>query len=230
MNRLVTTAIILKRTNYGEADRILTLLTPNYGKLTLIAKGVRREKSKMAGGIELFSVSEVTFIKGRGEVGTLVSSRLIKHYERIVKNLDRTTVGYECIKQIATVTEDEAEAAYFELLHDSFEALDTPEVPLAVVQLWFGAQLLRLSGHAPNVETDAAGRPLNSNGAYEFDHDAMAFFARDGGRYGAEHIKLLRLACGGNSAIGLARIAGGEALAAMLTPLISTMLRSTLRV
>lgn len=46
----VTDAIILTRTDYGEADRIITLLTPGHGKLRLIAKGVRRIRSKLAGG------------------------------------------------------------------------------------------------------------------------------------------------------------------------------------
>ena len=45
-----TQAIVLRRTNYGEADRILQLLTPE-GKKSVMAKGVRKEKSKLAGGI-----------------------------------------------------------------------------------------------------------------------------------------------------------------------------------
>ncbi|HRQ86596.1 MAG TPA: recombination protein O N-terminal domain-containing protein, partial [Candidatus Saccharibacteria bacterium] len=45
-----TRAIILRRTNYGEADRILQLLTPE-GRKSAIARGVRKEKSKLAGGI-----------------------------------------------------------------------------------------------------------------------------------------------------------------------------------
>ena len=61
-----TSAIILKRVDYGEADRILTLLTPDHGKLSLMAKGVRKIKSKLAGGIELFSISTITFAEGRG--------------------------------------------------------------------------------------------------------------------------------------------------------------------
>ena len=50
-------AIVLKRTDYAEADRIIQLLTPQ-GRRTVIAKGVRRQRSKLAGGIELFAVSE----------------------------------------------------------------------------------------------------------------------------------------------------------------------------
>jgi recombinational DNA repair protein (RecF pathway) len=57
---------------------------PDSGKLSLMAKGVRKVKSKLAGGIELFSTSEITYIPGRGSVGTLVSSRLMRHYGGIV--------------------------------------------------------------------------------------------------------------------------------------------------
>src|SRR5688572_21914665 len=104
MNQTVTEAIVLSRTDYGEADRILTLLTPDHGKLRLIAKGVRRVKSKLAGGIELFSITSITYIKGRGDIGTLVSTRLAKYYDQIVKDLDRTMLGYDLIKQLNRVT------------------------------------------------------------------------------------------------------------------------------
>lgn len=60
-----TRAIVLRRTNYGEADRILQLITPE-GRQSVMARGVRREKSKLAGGIELFAVSDVVLGEGKG--------------------------------------------------------------------------------------------------------------------------------------------------------------------
>ena len=77
MNHKKTIAIVLKRIDYGEADRIVTVLTPDAGKLSLMAKGARRVKSKLAGGIELLSTSEINYIAGKGSLDTLVSSRLI---------------------------------------------------------------------------------------------------------------------------------------------------------
>ena len=74
---LRTEAIVLRRTDYGEADRILQLLTPE-GKKSVVAKGVRREKSKLAGGIELFSVSEVVIHEGKGELGILTGAKLVE--------------------------------------------------------------------------------------------------------------------------------------------------------
>jgi DNA repair protein RecO (recombination protein O) len=109
VNQILTRGIVLSRTDYGEADRILTLLTPDQGKIRLIAKGVRKIKSKLAGGIELFSVSDVTFIRGRGDIGTLVSARLDTHYGTIVKDIERVQLGYDLIKQINKSTEDQPE-------------------------------------------------------------------------------------------------------------------------
>ena len=73
MKQQTTPAIILRRTNYGEADRIVTFLTP-IGKIRAMVKGVRRSKSKLAGGIELFSESTVTFLETRGDLARVVSS------------------------------------------------------------------------------------------------------------------------------------------------------------
>jgi DNA repair protein RecO (recombination protein O) len=224
MNQRTATAIILNRTDYGEADRILTLLTPEAGKISLLAKGVRRIKSKLAGGIELFSVSDITYIKGRGDLGTLVSTRLVKHYARIVSNLERTMLGYELIKQLHKVTEDEPEPEYFELLQQAFEALDDDTVPVPVVKLWFGMQLLRLGGHTPNLQTDTAGQKLDATQRYDFSFDAMAFApAPDRGQFSAHHIKFLRLGFAGHQPKVLTAVQGSAALAEACSPLVHTM-------
>ncbi|HLZ15158.1 MAG TPA: DNA repair protein RecO [Candidatus Saccharimonadales bacterium] len=227
MNQLVTTGIILARTDYGEADRILTLLTPEYGKLRLLAKGVRRVKSKLAGGIELFSVSELTFIRGRGEIGTLVSSRLKQHFSHIVQDLDRTMLGYELIRQLNKITEDEAEAEYFELLQQAFEALDDTGVPLELVSFWYAAQLLRLGGHTPNLQTDDTGVLLDDAQTYNFSPERMSFTpapASKQGRFAANHIKFLRFAFAGNTPHTLARVRREEWFLAELTTLVNSML------
>jgi DNA repair protein RecO (recombination protein O) len=224
MRQLVSKAIILSRTDYGEADRILTVLTPDYGKLTLMAKGVRRVKSKLAGGIELFSVSEITFIKGRGEVGTLVSTRLIRYYEQIVGDLDRTMFGYELIKQLHRATEDEPEPEYFEVMQSSFEALNDKDIPLPLIRFWFATQLLRLSGHTPNLQTDERGEKLSADQSYEFSSESMSFIASPNhGHFNASHIKFLRLAFAGNSAIVLAHVQGSSQLAQDTYPLVQHM-------
>lgn len=229
-NQIVTEGIILGRTDYGEADRIITLLTPDHGKVRLIAKGVRRVKSKLAGGIELFSVSSITFVKGRGEVGTLVSTRLAKHYSRIVEDLERTMLGYELIKQLNKVTEDHPEPEYFALLRLAFEALDDASIPQPLIRFWFSAQLLGMAGHTPNLQTESDGQKLNPEKTYNFDFERMCFLAAPQGKLDASHIKFLRLSFAAHSAKTLAQVQGGSALTNELAPLLSAMLQTHLRV
>ena len=63
-------ASVLRRTKYAEWVRVLQLLTPK-GRRSVIAKGVRRERSKLAGGIELFAICDVVIRSGRGDLGLL---------------------------------------------------------------------------------------------------------------------------------------------------------------
>lgn len=55
---------ILKRSNFGEADKIITVFSRPYGKIKLLAKGIRRIKSRRAPHLELFSISEIVIHRG----------------------------------------------------------------------------------------------------------------------------------------------------------------------
>ena len=66
-----TEAIVLKRRDFGEADRLLTVFTPEHGKLVLLAKGVRKTKSRKAGHVELFTHG--TWLVARGRTWDLVT-------------------------------------------------------------------------------------------------------------------------------------------------------------
>lgn len=193
MKQVNTKAIVLTRTNYAESDRIITVITPGEGKLRLMAKGVRKPKSKLAGGIELFSVSDITFLRGKGDIGTLVSSRLEIHYRHIVEDIDRTMAAYECIKQTHKATEDETEERYFTILKQGLAALDDSEYSLLLLRAWFSAQLLEQGGYTPELQQDASGKKLDIDGVYEFDYETNTLFLNEGGRFDASKIKLLRL-------------------------------------
>lgn len=158
MKRIVVSAIVLGRINFGEADRILTVITPEQGKLRLMAKGVRKSTSKMAGGIELFSISSLTYIPGKRDISTLVSSRLVTHFGAIVSDLERTKIAYEALKTINDSTEEECEPVYYELLVEVLQALNSAEAHVTVIEVWFLLQMLKLAGHEPNFSSDAAGK------------------------------------------------------------------------
>lgn len=201
-----TEAIVLRRTDYGEADRILNLLTPT-GKMSAIAKGVRREKSKLAGGIELFAVSDVVVAQGKSQMGTITSARLQKFYGNIIKDLGRLEVGYEAIKQTNRAAEENFEPEWFDLLKLTFENLNDPDIDERITATWFRLQLAILLGLGLNLATDSRGAKLALNTRYNFDPTEMAFEPSPGGTYTSDHIKLLRLLSGSNPRI-VAKVGG----------------------
>lgn len=193
MNQQVTTAVLIMRRNFGEADRIITVITPHNGKLTLLAKGVRKVKSKLAGGIELFSISSITYIPAKKEIGTLISSRLLTHFNAIVEDLDRTMVGYDMLKLIQKATQTQSDTLYYQLLIDALGYLNDTTIPTNITHTWFVARLLDVIGVHPNVETDTSGKRLDASKKYVFDFQAMSFNEQSSGMYAANEIKLLRL-------------------------------------
>ncbi len=206
MNQIVTSGIILSRINFAEADRILAVITPDQGKLRIIAKGVRKAKSKLSGGIELFSISSLTIMKGRSEIYTLISSRLASHFGNIIKDADHLQTGYELLKTIDRTTEEGGGQEYYDLLHKALAALDETSRDSKLTGLWFWLQFLKLSGHLPSFkvrQTDAA--------RYTFDAgEAMEFRPDNRGRFTPNHIKLLRVAVSASSPQTLGRITGVE--------------------
>jgi DNA repair protein RecO (recombination protein O) len=193
MNKQTTDGIILKRVNFGEADKILTLLTPEKGKIRAIAKGVRREKSKLAGGLELLSVSQIGYISGRGDLQQIVSSRLSKHYSDIVTDFERVQLAYKAIEWIDKITEDDDNGEYYEYLKQAFEQLDDLKNDLGVIELWMRLHLLALHGNLPNLSHDADARPLVESEIYRFDIDDGCFRQSKTGDFASDNIKVWRI-------------------------------------
>lgn len=193
MQQIRTKSIIVHRTNYGEADRILHLLTPDHGVVSVIAKGARREKSKLAGGIELFTISDVTILQGKSDMGTLTGARMNTYFMHILDDYAKLQLGYEAIKQVRRAAEMVPEPAFFALLAECFESLNDPAVPGAAVEVWFWLQLAILLGVGLNLTTDKRGQKLSADTRYDFDSGTNEFVESERGRFSADHIKLLRL-------------------------------------
>ena len=187
-----TQAIILRRTNYGEADRILQLLTPN-GRRAVMARGVRKEKSKLAGGIELFAVSDVVLGEGKGELGILTSARLVQFYRHILEDYDRLQFGYQAMALVARASETVDEPEWFDLLVEVLAALDVKTVPLSLVKAWFYLHYSALLGYELNVSRDVQGDPLQSDVPYLYDVAEKGLRIHEQGNLSSDHVKLLRL-------------------------------------
>ena len=192
MKTFRTRAIVLRRTNFGEADRILSLLTPE-GRRSVMAKGVRKEKSKLAGGIELFAITDVVIGEGRGDLGILTSAQLVKFYRHILEDYDRLQFGYRAIKLVGAASDTVDEPEWFDLLAEVLAALDALTVPSELIETWFLLRYSGLLGRELNLERDIDGLPLAAESNYRYDSSEEGLRPVQNGEITSDHIKLLRL-------------------------------------
>lgn len=188
-----TQAIVLRRTNYGEADRILQLITPE-GRQDAIARGVRREKSRLAGGIELFAVCDVVVTESKkGGLGILTSARLVHFYRHILEDYDAMQFAYEATKQVARATETLDEAEWFDVLVGVFAGLDASSVPRQLVETWFYLRIAVLLGAELSLSFDIQGQPLQVDSRYTYDIAEKGLRLDERGELTGDHIKFLRI-------------------------------------
>lgn len=185
-----TTALVLRRTNLGEADRLLDLLTPD-GRFTVLAKASRREKSRLAGGIELFCLSDIQIHHSAKSNRNILSSAKMKvFYRHILEDFSALDFASTALKQVDRASRDVDSPRYFEILNQLFAFLDqTNDLDLAYA--WFYLNLKHLTGDEINLIFDIAGQKLSQELTYSWDPLELAF--RPSGPITANHIKLLRL-------------------------------------
>ena len=188
---LKTRAYVLRRTNYGEADRILNLITP-VGKIAVMAKGVRKPKSKLAGGIEMFSLVNVGLHFGKSEMAVLTSASMVRFYGEILKDLSRMEVASEILKKVSRASESVDSAEFFEIVDKSLFALNGG-CDVLLVEAWFLLNLARAMGEEINLYFDTKGEKLVESVRYSWDFNERAFCPDDGGEADTNVIKILRL-------------------------------------
>ncbi len=145
-----TEAIVLSRMDYGEADRIITVYTPQRGKLRVIAKGVRRPTSRMGPHLEYFTRCHLMLAKGR-ELDVVSGAETVDHHLGLRGDLDAYGHASHMAELLLRMTEDrqENEAAY-DLLAKSLKLLADAVDPFAVTR-HFELALLALLGFRPEL-------------------------------------------------------------------------------
>lgn len=186
-----TMGYVLKRTNYAEADRILNLITPQ-GKISAIAKGVRKEKSKLAGGIEMFTLSNYNIHLGRGEFGVITSAKMQKYHGNIIKNFTKMELAAMMLKKLSRAAENSDNSEYFEIINQCLTSLDMSDDD-GLTESWFLVRLGKAAGEEINLYRDADGEKLNPELRYFWNTGENSFVLHDNGDFGVNEIKMLRL-------------------------------------
>jgi DNA repair protein RecO (recombination protein O) len=146
-----TEAIVLSRFELGEADRVLTLLTPHDGKLKAIAKGVRRQKSRLGGAVEPFA--ELQLVLARARTFDVITSASVAHaWLNLRERLESTATAWY-LAELAERAVEERAFAYpvYALLKRAYQLLDDGMAPGRVAR-WFEFGLADALGMRPEVE------------------------------------------------------------------------------
>jgi DNA repair protein RecO (recombination protein O) len=146
-----TEAIILKRIDLGEADRILTILSPHFGKLRVVAKGVRRMPSRLAGHVELFTRSQMLLAKARN-LDIVTQSETVDAYRALHEDLPRIAHASYAAELLDALTPDALENyPVYKLAVDVFGLISSEPNSTRVLR-WFEVQLLGYMGYAPELQ------------------------------------------------------------------------------
>ncbi len=118
-----TKGIILARKDYSESDRILSVYTKDFGRVSLLAKGVRMPKSRKRGHIEVFSLVDFQAVRGKG-IDIMTEVEIIDNFAKIRKNLKKVALAYYFMEVIGKITsENEHNTKIFESVLHNLEAL-----------------------------------------------------------------------------------------------------------
>ncbi|MBR3115615.1 DNA repair protein RecO [Candidatus Saccharibacteria bacterium] len=188
---LKTEGFVLRRTNYGEADRILNIITP-VGKISAMARGVRKEKSKLAGGVEMLTRSNYVIHFGKSEIGVVTSVKMVRYFGELLKDYDTMELVGMILKKINWAADSVDNAEYFSIVEQCLEALEA-KAKHELVEAWFVLNLRRAMGEQMNLYRDAEGAKLSAEEYYAWDGTERALRVHKTGEYGVNEIKLMRL-------------------------------------
>ena len=189
--------IILARTNYGEADRIFTILTRDQGKLSAIAKSVRRSGSRLGPHLESLTIVELMLAKGR-KLDVITSARLKTNFENLRHDYERLRRAFLFSEMLNRLTTPHTSGANYELLATVLKGLDDNLSPV-LVELFFKLRLLDQLGYQPNLEQSVGSREeITAPKRFAFSVEAGSLVEAAGATVanpdiGEDHIKLWRL-------------------------------------
>ena len=190
-----TKGIILKRTNLGEADRILTIYTKDFGKIKVVAKGIRKIKSKLAGSLELFCLDDLMIAEGRS-LDIVAGAVTEKCFYNLRNDLKATHTAYYLSDVIDKMSdEEEPHREVFDLLDNLLEEINGENCD--ILMPFFEIKFLSEMGYKPELFSCVACKEKILNGENFFDFAEGGLVCKKCGKnqrkISDKAVKLLRL-------------------------------------
>lgn len=149
-----TEAIVLSVRNWGEADRIVTLFSKEYGKTEAVAYGARKPRSALAASVQLFTQAEMTLAEGK-RIDTLKQCHIVRSFRALREDLTRVAYGSFLTEVCEVLTMDgERDEALYERMLLLLELIETRNPRIASLAGAF--QLMKHGGFGPITERCSA--------------------------------------------------------------------------
>jgi len=163
-----TQGFILKKVDRGENNQLFTIYTKDFGKLEILGKAIRKIKSKLRGGTDIFYLSDIEFIQGKTHK-TLTDAILIEKFENIRKDynpptassqpsagpLGKLKIAYKIAEIFdELVREQEKDETLWNLLNETFQKLNNcslPTVHRSLIYYYFLWNLFSILGYQPEL-------------------------------------------------------------------------------
>lgn len=141
-------AFVVRTYDFGEADRVIVLLTRGHGLVRGVAKGVRKSQSRFGSRLQPFVDVDVQVYPGRDpakNLATITAADTVEYYgARIIDDFDRYAAACAVMETAEKLAYEEADPHLFDLVRDALAALQTPSLPTLVLD----AFILRATEHA----------------------------------------------------------------------------------
>jgi DNA repair protein RecO (recombination protein O) len=174
-----TDAVVLRRQDFGEADRLLMVLTPEHGKFRAVAKGARKPTARKTGHVELFALVDMLIARGR-ELYIVTQAETKEPFLPLREDLVRATYANHFVELLDRFTvEQDASRAEYDLLVNALGWLCSHVDPRLAAR-YYEMRLLGLAGFAPSLHHCAIGQE-------ELEPQDQFFSPMDGGIICPDH-------------------------------------------
>ncbi len=168
-NSLTSPAIVLRRADWRDYDRMVTLFTPEFGRVDAVVRGCRKPKSPLLNAAEPFCAGEYQLLKVGGRI-TVTQARITNSFFELRSDYDRLTHGAFWLRLLSeVVVEDEPNEALFQMTLNALAYLTHSDLPPTLLTAMFEMHLWRITGFSPNVSECVVCRTPSDKTALRFD-------------------------------------------------------------
>jgi DNA repair protein RecO (recombination protein O) len=150
----------VRKVNVGEADRILTILTPERGKIRVVAKGVRKTRAKLAGFTDMFAYNELELAEGKN-LDIVTGATTVERFINDDTSLEKIGVMYYFCELTDKLIEEQTQSkGTFELLRDVLHFLKNHDIDVPLIKSYFEMKFLLLLGFTPELTRSVISREI----------------------------------------------------------------------